>query len=194
MSTPLIPRRRHPRLAMAQLTSTASPAVPALRVLGIAVAGTLLAGCTGLPWFNPDPLPTAPTAAGTPTGSPATGGAQPGSPTGSATPPDLKCRALGEREDNDVGRMNQTYHGVDPDDGMVASAAVDAGAGYSVIASRLTNNQVTAWLAWETDARPTGDEVSYALHLAEIKSLTSWDGGPAPRGREALAAALQCVD
>jgi len=40
---------------------------------------------------------------------------------------------------------------------------------------------------------PTGDEgVSYALHLAEI-TFPNWNGGPAPHGAQALAAARRCV-
>ncbi len=90
--------------------------------------------------------------------------------------------------------MNQTYHGVDPEDGVVASAKVDAGDGYSVIGSRLTTGRTTAWLAWETDFSVTREgEVSYALHLAEITTGDAWDAGPAPYGRQALAAVLPCV-
>jgi hypothetical protein len=114
-------------------------------------------------------------------------------PTGSATP-SFVCRGLDDRQRNDVGVMNQTYHGVDPEDGVVASAAVDAGLGYSVIGTRLTTGQKTAWLTWVTDVHTNKDgEVTYALHLAEITSGTAWNGGPAPYGREALAAALTCV-
>jgi hypothetical protein len=106
----------------------------------------------------------------------------------------LTCRKLNDRERNDVGVMNQTYHGVSPDDGVVASAEVDAGGGYRVIGARLTTGQVTAWLAWDTDFSTTSNgETSYVLHLAEIKSLTSWDGGTTPYGRAALAAVLPCV-
>lgn len=108
--------------------------------------------------------------------------------------PALVCQGLDDRERNDVGVMNQTYHGVDPEDGVVASAKVDAGGGYSVIASRLTTGQTTAWLAWETDFSTTSEgEISYALHLAEITSGDAWDGGPAPSGQQALAAAVTCV-
>ena len=103
------------------------------------------------------------------------------------------CRDLDDRQRNDVGVMNQTYHGADPEDGVVASAAVDAGLGYSVISTRLTTGQKTAWLTWVTDVRTVNGEVSYALHLAEITSGAAWNGGPAPYGREALAAALTCV-
>lgn len=113
-------------------------------------------------------------------------------PTGSATP-SLACGGLDDRQRHDVGVMNQTYHGVDPEDGVVASAAVDAGLGYSVIGTRLTTGQKTAWLTWVTDVRTVNGEVSYALHLAEITSETAWNGGPAPYGREALTAALTCV-
>jgi hypothetical protein len=88
--------------------------------------------------------------------------------------------------------MNQTYHGVAPDTGVLRSAAVEAGQGYRVISTKLTSGQTTAWLAWETDATPIGVEISYALHLAEITS-TSWDGRPDPYGTQALAAARQCV-
>lgn len=116
------------------------------------------------------------------------------SSTSVSTPATLTCRKLDDRERNDVGRMNQTYHGVDPDDGVVDSAAVDAGAGYRVIGTRLTTDKITAWLAWVTDVTTTPDgETSYALHLAEITSLTSWDGGTTPYGRAALAAVLPCV-
>lgn len=107
-------------------------------------------------------------------------------------PPSLACRKLDDRERNDVGRINQTYHGA-PEDGVVGSAAVDAGHGYSVIVTRLTTGQKTAWLTWITGARVVDGEASYALHLAEITSGAAWDGGPAPYGREALAAALSCV-
>lgn len=117
-------------------------------------------------------------------------------PAGSlSTPtPVLVCRGLDARQRNDVGVMNQTYYGVDPEDGVVASAKVDAGDGYSVIGSRLTTGQTTAWLAWETDFTTTSQgEVSYVLHLAEITSGDAWDGGPAPNGRQALAAVVKCV-
>lgn len=107
-------------------------------------------------------------------------------------PPSLECRSLDDRERNEVGRINQTYHGA-PEDGVVASAAVDAGRGYGVIVTRLTTGQKTAWLTWITDVGVVDGEASYALHLAEITSGTAWDGGPAPYGREALAAALPCV-
>lgn len=117
-------------------------------------------------------------------------------PVGSLSPaaPVMACQELDDRERNDVGKMNQIYHGVDPEDGVVASAKVDAGDGYSVIGSRLTTGQTTAWLSWETDFSVTSEgEVSYALHLAEITTGDAWDGGAAPYGRQALAAVLPCV-
>ncbi|MFT4110101.1 hypothetical protein [Propionicimonas sp.] len=82
---------------------------------------------------------------------------------------------------------------VDPETGVVQSAAVAAGLSYRVIATKLSSGQITVWLAWETGVTRTGDEVSYALHLAEITSPSTWDGGPAPYGTQALKAAHQCV-
>ena len=105
----------------------------------------------------------------------------------------MVCISLTERELNDVGTMNQTYHGVDPEESVDRSTRVDAGDGYRVIATRIRPTEITAWLAWETDHSTEGEETSYVLHMAEITSLNDWDGGPAPYGPQALDAAIECV-
>jgi len=143
MTPPPTPATLHQEPAGSTTPCPSGPArgrIPGRRRVVELAAALLLAGCTNIPSTTqptkqteapPEPVPTL----------------APSSPHLTGTP-DLTCRELDARERNDLGRMNQTHHGVDPESGVVRSAAVKAGLGYDVISTKLTSGQITPWLAW----------------------------------------------